>query len=293
MNTITLHAPAKINLTLAVTGKRPDGYHTLLSVMQTVNLCDRITVTRTQTPGVDLWLSDPTLPTNGRNTAYRAAEMFLRETNRSFGVRIEVEKHIPQQAGMAGGSADAAGVLCALNALANTPCTVEDLCRMGAAIGADVPFCVRGGCALAEGIGEIMTPLPLLPACTIVAVKPPVGVSTAEAYRLVDERFSGDYPDVRPMIEALRARNLPGVGQALYNVFETAVHLSEVAAIQSALAAFSPAGSVMTGSGSTVVAIFEQEHAAASCAAALAAQGEVHVCHPCASGPWVAAGDET
>ena len=131
--------------------------------------------------------------------------------------------------------ADAAGVLCALNRLAGELCTVDELCRMGAQIGADVPFCVRGGCALAEGIGERLTPLAGLPDCTLVVVKPPVGVSTAEAYRRVDAAAGAGVPDAAAMQRALAAGDLSGVGQALGNVFESAMALPEVAAIRAAL----------------------------------------------------------
>ena len=285
MDTITLWAPAKINLTLAVTGKRPDGYHTLVSVMQAVDLCDRVTVTRRAQPGIALSLSDPDLPVDERNTAWRSAEVFARETGCSAGVEIYVEKRIPQQAGMAGGSADAAGVLCALNRLAGELCTVDELCRMGAQIGADVPFCVRGGCALAEGIGERLTPLAGLPECTLVVVKPPVGVSTAEAYRRVDTAAGAGVPDAAAMQRALAAGDLLGVGQALGNVFESAMALPEVAAIRAAMAAYQPLGSLMTGSGSAVFALFEDESAAALCAAALGEQGQVYLCHPTPAGP--------
>lgn len=285
MDTITLYAPAKINLTLAVTGRRPDGYHTLRSVMQAVDLCDTVTLSRRDQPGIELILSDPSLPADDRNTAWRAAAVFARETGFSTGVRIQVEKYIPQQAGMAGGSADAAGVLCGLNRLAGEPCTVDALCRMGAQVGADVPFCVRGGCALAEGIGDKLTPLPGLPACTLVVVKPPVGVSTAAAYRRVDEAAGILQPSADDMCRVLAAGDLPGVGQALGNVFEQAMALEEVAALRAAMAAYAPEGSLMTGSGSAVFALFGDADAAAACAAAMGAYGEVYLCHPTPLGP--------
>ena len=162
---------------------------------------------------------------------------------------------------------------------------MDELCRMGAQIGADVPFCVRGGCALAEGIGERLTPLAGLPDCTLVVVKPPVGVSTAEAYRRVDAAAGAGVPDAAAMQRALAAGDLSGVGQALGNVFESAMALPEVAAIRAAMAAYQPLGSLMTGSGSAVFALFEDESAAALCAAALGEQGQVYLCHPTPAGP--------
>lgn len=286
MERITLHAPAKINLTLDVTGRRDDGYHTIRSVMQAVDLCDRVTVTRRDTPGVELVLSDLSLPTDSRNTAVRAAEVFAAQAGLPFGVTIEVEKHIPQQAGMAGGSADAAGVLAALNILTGSRVTAEELCRMGAHIGADVPFCLRGGCALAEGIGEILTPVTGLPDMPLVVVKPPVGVSTAEAYRRVDETVFTTRPDTDGMLRALQAQDGAAIGAILGNVFETAMALPEVAAIRKAMAEHHPLGSRMTGSGSAVVALFADEDAAVACAADLAALGAVYLCRPCSTGPF-------
>lgn len=286
MERITLHAPAKINLTLEVTGRRADGYHTLRSVMQAVDLCDRVTVTCREQAGIELRLSDPALPTDSRNTAMRAAEVFAAQAGLPFGVTIEVDKHIPRQAGMAGGSADAAGVLAALNILTGARFSVEALCQMGVRIGADVPFCLLGGCALAEGIGEELTPVPGLPDMPIVVVKPPVGVSTAEAYQRVDGAVLTDRPDTDGMLCALRAGDGAAIGAALGNVFETAMALPEVAAIREAMAAHRPLGSRMTGSGSAVFALFDGEAPALACAADAAAQGAVYLCRPCSTGPF-------
>lgn len=286
MEQITLHAPAKINLTLDVTGRRDDGYHTLCSVMQAVDLCDRITLTKKDTPGIDLIMSDPALPTDSRNTALRAAQVFAEQVGLDFGVTITVDKIIPQQAGMAGGSADAAGVLWGLNVLTGAGLSTAALCRMGVMIGADVPFCIQGGCALAEGIGEILTPLPSMPDLPMVVVKPAVGVSTAEAYRLVDTADLGQRPDTKGMITALQQADKAAIGQGLSNVFETAMALPEVGSIREKMAAFHPLGSRMTGSGSAVVGMFETEEKAMACAAAVAEYGTVYLCRPCATGPF-------
>ncbi len=285
MDKIVVYAPAKINLTLDVTGRRADGYHTIRSVMQTVDLCDRITLQATATPGIFLTLSDDTLPCDEKNTAYKAAALFLEGTKATGGVVIHVDKLIPQQAGMAGGSADAAGVLVGLNHLLNAGWSTAQLCELGLKIGADVPFCIAGGCALCEGIGEVLTPAPAMPDLPLVVVKPPVGVSTAEAYRRVDEGDLEPRPDTEAMLAALQAQDGAAIGMTLGNVFETALQLPEVAAIRAAMAAYHPLGCRMTGSGSAVVALFAEDADAIACAAAMGALGEVYLCRPTGCGP--------
>ena len=285
MKAIVMRAPAKINLTLDVTGIRPDGYHTIRSVMQTVDLCDRITVSICEQPGIVLSLSDPALPTGRDNIAFRAAEVFMEQSGWRQGLNIEVEKHIPMQAGMAGGSADAAGVLVALGELSGAGIPTEELCAWGLRIGADVPFCIRGGCALAEGIGERLTPLPVLPECWIAVVKPEAGVSTAEAYRRVDRAILSRRPDTETMAAALHKGDLADAAQAVCNVFEEGMALEEVAAIRTAMRAYSPLGRQMTGSGSAVFALFEDESRACDCARALSGLGNTFVCRPWPAGP--------
>ncbi|MBR3290445.1 MAG: 4-(cytidine 5'-diphospho)-2-C-methyl-D-erythritol kinase [Clostridia bacterium] len=292
MNALTLRAPAKINLTLDILGCRPDGYHELRTVMQTVDLADTVTLKRTEGGGIALSLSDPALPCDRRNTAYAAAEVFfaaLRERGgEPFGVWIHVTKTIPQQAGMAGGSADAAAVLRGLNRLAGDPFSRDTLCALGAKIGADVPFCVRGGAALATGIGERLTPVPGLPeTLTVVVCKPPVGVSTGAAYNAVDAALSAVTPsDEAGLLAALQAGDPAAVGARLHNAFEQALSIPEVTAILARMRAFSPLGCRMTGSGSAVFALFSDEAAARACADALfgAADdppaGDVFLCRP-------------
>ena len=286
MERITLHAPAKINLTLDVTGRREDGYHTLSSVMQAVDLCDRITLTKTDSPTLTLTLSDPALPTDERNTAMKASRLFKEEVGMSFGVDIDIDKIIPQQAGMAGGSADAAGVLWGLNQLCGNPLSTDDLCRLGVQVGADVPFCIVGGCALAEGIGERLTPLPSMPDLPMVVVKPAVNVSTAEAYRLMDSADLGERPDTKSMIAALKQGDERAIGQTLGNVFETALAIPEVTAIRKVMDEFDPLGSRMTGSGSAVIGLFKTQEKALMCAADMAEYGAVYLCRPCQTGPF-------
>ena len=285
--TITVAAPAKINLTLDVTGRREDGYHTIVSVMQAISLFDRISVD-TDGPGIRVCASDARLPDGPGNTAYRAAQVFFDVLGRPAGATIHIDKRIPLQAGLAGGSADAAGVLVALNRAAGEPFSLSALCSLGAAVGADVPFCLRGGTALAQGTGTDLTPLPALPDCLIVVAKPDVGISTADAYRRVDTVPITVHPDSAAMATFLRERRLRPAAAAIGNVFEEALDLKEVAALRAILVASGMLGGGMSGSGSAVFGLFDESEAASSCAARLEACGAaVFVCRPYAHGPTV------
>ncbi|MBP3389526.1 MAG: 4-(cytidine 5'-diphospho)-2-C-methyl-D-erythritol kinase [Clostridia bacterium] len=281
-------APAKLNLALDILGRRPDGYHTVDMIMQAVDLCDRVTVERTEDERICLCLPGSDLPVDERNTAYKAAVSFF-ETAKIVcpGVRITVEKRIPMQAGMAGGSADAAGVLAALNALWDAPLTDAQLYAAGASVGADVPFCQMGGAARATGIGTHLAPIPALPDCAVLAVKPAVGVSTAEAYRAVDSVTLTRRPDIPAMLRALNAGDLVGIGAYLCNVFEEAIALPEVTEIRTVALAAGAVGCIMTGSGSAVFALFTDSSKAVACQAALSDRfPNSWLCHPC-SGPQI------
>lgn len=273
-------APAKINLTLDITGRRPDGYHLLRSVMQTVDLCDTVTLIPGG-EGIRLTVSDETLPSDERNTAWKAAALFYEAAELEPAVDILIEKRIPQQAGMAGGSADAAAVLRGLNRLYDRPLTDSVLLMLAEKIGADVPFCLLGGTMLAEGIGEELTALPDLPPVWITVVKPAVGVSTAAAYAAVDSAAIPLHTEKEAaLLAALREGDVSRVAGNVFNVFEDALALPEVGEVKAALAAFEPLGCQMTGSGSAVFALFESESRATEAAAALETLGETFVCRP-------------
>ena len=277
---VTVHAPAKINLTLDVVGVRADGYHLLESVMQSVDCCDTITATATDGEVTLEVLGAPLCPVE-KNTAYRAAQVFLRETGVTGGVAMTLHKRIPQQAGMGGGSADAAAALIALDKLYGTRLSVDALCAMGLQVGADVPFCVRGGTAMVTGIGEGLEPLPALPDCYIVIAQPADGVSTAAAYAALDRAPIPTHPDHPAILAALRDGDLRGVCAAVFNVFEPATALEGVVAIRRRMAEFSPLASQMTGSGSAVFAVFEDAARAQACADALAGEfPTAFVCRP-------------
>ncbi len=284
MKRLTLSAPAKINLTLDVVGKREDDYHLIRTVMQTVTLSDTVTVTRVDEPGIFLRLSDKNLPTDRRNTAYAAAKAFwnaLPEAERVGGIDIYIDKKIPQQAGLAGGSADAAAVLRGLNRLWDDPFSTDALCAFAVSIGADVPFCVRGGSALATGIGEVLEPVKSLSdELFVVICKPAVSVSTAEAYAAVDACEISKLSDETGLLAALEAEDVAAVGERLFNVFEEVLKLPEVDAVCEKMREFSPLGCQMSGSGSAVYALFKNESDARDCREALRDLGTVFLCRP-------------
>ena len=183
MISTTEKAPAKLNLTLDVTGKRPDGYHLLRTVMQTVSLYDELSFVREEQEGIRLTCDRADLPLDSGNLAYRAADVLLQKFNLPGGIRIDLKKKIPAAAGLAGGSTDAAAVLRAMNRLYGLGLTTETLCQLALPLGADIPYCVRGGTCLCEGIGEVMTPLAELKGLPVLLVKPAFDLSTAYIYR--------------------------------------------------------------------------------------------------------------
>jgi len=278
---VTLRVPAKINLTLDVSARRADGYHGIRSVMQQVSLYDVIEASRGGRGGIEV-RGCPGIPRGEDNIAYRAAELFFRYTRRPFPVAIAIRKGIPMEAGLAGGSADAAGTLTALNRLAGGALTEAELAALGLELGSDVPFCLAGGAALCEGRGEKLTPLPPLPGCSILLVKPPQGLKTAEVYRRFDElpQTPTNYTDA--ILPHLRGGCLAAAASALGNALEPAACdlLPCVAEIRREVAAHSPLGACMSGSGSAVFAIFDSLVDAQKCADAVSRLGEAYLCGP-------------
>lgn len=279
---VTVLAPAKINLTLDIVGTRPDGYHLLESLFQSVSVYDTVTAEKADPGMVTLDAGDCGCPTE-KNTAYKAAVSFLSATGIPGGAHLTLTKHIPRQAGMGGGSADAAGVLVALNRLYEAGLSAEQLCEIGLTVGADVPFCLVGGTAYVTGIGEEITPLPLLPDCPIVVAQPAQGISTKEAYAAVDNAAITTRPDNAAAIAALKAGDLVGVCKQAVNVFEVATQLDGVADIRRRMEQFDPLCSQMTGSGSCVFAVFDNDESADNCLAELQKDyPTAFICRPCA-----------
>ncbi len=268
-NRLVLAARAKINLALDVLGRRPDGYHEVAMVMQSVALADKVTLTAAADISVTADIAD--LDCGPSNLAYRAAALLRDRCGVDRGVRIALEKNIPLAAGLAGGSADAAAILRGLNELWRLSLTPTELEEFGAALGSDVPFCLRGGTVLATGRGEALAPLPALPRVWVVLAKPPVAVSTAWVYGNYRGERVAVRPDVAGMKACLAGGDLQGVAARLGNVLETVTVPAhpEIAALKAAMLEQGAMASLMSGSGPTVFGLVDDRRRAEKIAAAL------------------------
>ncbi len=269
MTTLYEGAFAKLNLTLDVLGKRDDGYHDLKSVMQTISVRDDVEIDVGTGKPWRLICDKEGIPDDERNLAWKAARIYLDTVGKDpDGLEIRITKRIPSQAGMGGGSADAAAVLRALNRHYDYPLSIPALAELGAAVGSDVPFCVLGGTAVAEGRGERLRKLPDMPECIFVICKPDFSVSTPELYAKLDETVIGKRPDHAAIEKAILSGDVAGIAQNLYNVFDpvvTAEHL-ELNYIKSIFNSYGSIGQQMTGSGSAVFCMVpEFEYAAVIC----------------------------
>lgn len=255
---ISLEAHAKINLSLDVLGKRDDGYHTLQMIMQAIQLHDTISVYEIPA-GVEIICEAPFVPNNSSNTAYKAAELLLQQYGIKSGVKIEIVKKIPVAAGLAGGSTDAAAVLKGINSMFSLGIEKADLKQLGKTIGADVPYCIMGGTALAEGIGEKLTALASPGNIPLLLVKPRIGVSTAWVYKNFDLERVKERPDTRLLISAVEAGDLRTLAGNMKNVLESVTRQKYpvIEKIKNELIKLGALGSMMSGSGPTVFGIFE------------------------------------
>lgn len=268
----TERAYAKLNISLDVTEKRDDGFHNMVMVMQTVSLGDDIRITLNDGGCVRAKTDLHFIPGDERNLAVKAALRYLAEIGETRrGAEIEIKKRIPVGAGMGGGSADAAAVLRAMNRLFDGRLDGARLTEISGDVGSDVPFCVGGGTALAEGRGERLTPLPDFPDCAFVICKPEFSVSTPELFRKLDMLRSRHHPDTAGIIEALRAGELGQICRRMYNVFEYVDdrRMRTVAELKGALLDAGALGAVMTGTGSAVFGIFPDKVQADRALAAL------------------------
>ncbi len=251
---LRIKSNAKINLTLNVTGKRSDGYHNIKSVMQSVSLHDVLVFSENTGAGLTLSCSDPSIPCDERNIINKAAGEFYRYTGLKHGnIHIHTEKNIPAEAGLGGGSANAAAALLGLNILAGNPCTPDELLKIGARTGADVPFCLTGGTCLCEGTGVLITPLPDLPECRIVIYKCGSGISTREAYKKIDERETAqsyDF-DVKAFVSDLKT--ITGVCS---NIFGEYAGIPEIQLVKERFLSGGALCAGMSGSGSAVYGIW-------------------------------------
>ncbi|MGI5962855.1 MAG: 4-(cytidine 5'-diphospho)-2-C-methyl-D-erythritol kinase [Lawsonibacter sp.] len=271
-----IQALAKLNLTLDVLGKRPDGYHDMRMVMQSISLTDALTVEKREEPGLRVFSNLHFLPGGEKNLAGKAAMVYYQALGKPMpGLEIRLTKQIPVCAGMAGGSSDAAAVLRALNQLEGEPFSREELMALAEHIGSDVPYCVLGGTALAEGRGEVLTALPSLPKCWVVVCKPEFSVSTPELFGRLDGVRLRCRPDTDGVLQALENGDLAGVARRMYNIFEDVLPERQqiwVREIKNTLIQMGALGANMSGTGPTVFGLFDQEELARKAAEPLSQQ---------------------
>lgn len=257
-------AYAKINLGLDVIRRRPDGYHEVKMIMQTVDIWDLLTFQKSIEPGIFITIDKEELPADKNNLIYKAAQMITAEYGIREGVEISLEKNIPIAAGMAGGSTDAAAVFYGMKELFGLDMTKEKMKKMGVNIGADVPYCIEGGTALSEGIGEVLTPLPAPPCAYLVIAKPDINVSTKYVYENLHADTLSAHPDIDGMVQALKEENLQGITERMGNVLET-VTVKEypvISRIKEKMLREGAENALMSGSGPTVFGIWRKEEKA-------------------------------
>ena len=263
MKTVTIKAPAKVNLTLDVTGKRPNGYHDLKMIMQTISVFDEIKLSLTEEEKIDLHMNKelPDKIPAEKNLVYKAAALMKEKFDIKGGFDIELQKSIPAAAGLAGGSSDCAATLIAINEVCELGLTTQELCDIGVKLGADVPFCIRKGTMLSEGIGEILTPLTPFKDVWVVLVKPDISVSTAYVYTHLDLPNLKYHPDTDKAIECIDNGDISGLSNVLSNVLETVTvpEYPVLTEIKEFLVQNGAAGSLMSGSGPTVFGIFKNK----------------------------------
>ncbi len=275
MDEIRLKALAKINLGLDVTGRREDGYHLVRMIMQTIHLFDSVQMVKTKESGIRLSTNIRFLPANENNIAYKAAKLLMEEFGITQGVSIDIRKCIPVSAGMAGGSTDAAAVLYGMNQMFGLKLSNRQLAHRGLTLGADVPYCLMRGTALAEGIGEQLTRLPAIPRCPVVIAKPGISVSTKWVYENLSLNGQSVHPDIDQLIADIRQQDLRSMASHMGNILEdvTVREYPVIAQIKESLTAHGALNAMMSGSGPTVFALFEERAKAREAADALRAGG--------------------
>ncbi len=263
MNEIKIQARAKINIALDVLGKRKDGYHDVKMIMQQVDLYDEVRIKKIRN-GIRLKTNCEYLPINEGNIAYKAAKLMIKTYNIKGGVEIYIQKNIPVSAGLAGGSTNAAAVLNGMNQLWKLDVNKEELMSLGKSLGADVPFCVIGGAALAEGIGEKLTPIVALDQGWVVLAKPNISVSTAEVYKKLDLENLTEHLEIYTILKAMEESDIPTISQNMFNVLESVTEKMHpiIKDIKRKLCEYQALGSMMSGSGPTVFGLYKDYHKA-------------------------------
>lgn len=259
-------AYAKINLSLDIVGKREDGYHLLEMVMQTIDLYDEITIEK-QEKGITIACNKPYVPRDERNLAYKAAKLFMEKYNISQGVNINIKKNIPVSAGLAGGSTDGAAVLKIMNKMFNINASDDELMKIGLQLGADVPYCIKGGTALCEEIGEKVTELKRFKDKIVVIVKPPFGISTKSVYEAFCLDKVRNHPNTKELIKSIEADDLNNVVKNMKNLLENVTLRKHkiLINIKEEMIRLGALGSMMSGSGPTIFAFFEDMQKAQKC----------------------------
>lgn len=263
-NDISLKALAKINLGLDVVRRREDGYHEVRMIMQTIQLYDRLDIKRTQEPGIQIQTNLSFLPVNENNLIYKAAKLLMDEFSITDGVSVKLDKRIPVAAGMAGGSTDAAAMLIGVNRLFSLGLTKRQLMERGVQIGADVPYCIMRGTALAEGIGEALSPLTPMVKCPVLIAKPSISVSTKFVYQNLKLDDTTIHPDIDRLIDDIKAKNLHDIAAHMGNVLETVTipNYPVIDEIKKHMLSNGAVGAMMSGSGPTVFGLFDDEDTA-------------------------------
>lgn len=261
MDQISLKSRAKINITLDVIGRRPNGYHDLSMIMQTVNLYDFVFIRKMHAPGIKLTTNLKWLPNDEGNIVYQAAKLFKETCGIETGIFMELNKRIPVAAGLAGGSSNAATTLMGLNVLFETGLDQKELMDLGVKLGADVPYCILGGTALAEGIGDVLTPLPPMPDCYVLVAKPKINVSTAAIFQSLNIKKIDKHPDNNKVIEAIKKGDIDTVASNMCNVLETVTQkrYPVIGTIKKIMLEYGAEGAIMSGSGPTVFGIYHSK----------------------------------
>lgn len=275
MDKIRLKALGKINLGLDVLGRRENGYHDVRMVMQTLYLYDTVTLMKEEHAGIEIESNLYFLPKDENNIAWRAAKLLMDEFHIEGGLRIILDKHIPVAAGMAGGSSNAAAVLYGMNQMYELGLTRQELMERGLTLGADVPYCIMRGTVLAEGIGEVLSPLPPMPKCQIMIAKPPISVSTKAVYKALDSKKIEAHPDIDEIIDGLGKQDLHQIAESMGNVLEevTIEMYPEIAQIKKCMLEHGALGAMMSGSGPTVFGIFDDKSKSRTAMSKLKKQG--------------------
>lgn len=283
-------APAKINLSLDIVGKRDDGYHDVAMVMQAVSLYDTVTVSDdvddTQENLVKVTCDVAGIPTDDSNIVCKAAKAFYDYCNiQPKKIAVDIKKQIPSQAGLAGGSTDAAAVIVALNRIFDKKLTEKQMCEIGATVGADVPFCIVGGTKLAKGTGTTLEKIANLTKCSVLICKPEVSVSTAQAYAKADSKPNKGFLVTDEIVKHIFRRSLRGVCECLYNEFEAVMQIEEISDIKKTMVKNKALGACMSGSGSAVFGIFLDEKKAQKCKEKMSDSFErLYICEPIKGG---------